>query len=346
MTRRALFVQLSVGLLAVLTAFGAGSLRGQTRRNESGLPGSSLYIAPKTTLTPPETKPLSPEWRPIAEKYAGGVCLLTVRVMFVDGKGNPFRYNSRIYSARGELALDPDGEVYDLVFFGTGFHIGDGVVLSHVRLFVLKSGGSLVTGGENGEPVFLDGVEYHRVLFDVTATFPNHEKAFSMRTNGYRLVHGVPEFTFDLGGADVPALPIQEEKARESISEEGIFREGASFLMLGVADPSYQKSPEDRKTLSAAVAEVEKSGELRFPGTSNNFQQMNPGFPIFNREGVVVGIFGRRLFSHQGVVIPEKISTNELELLGAGYGPHRAKEKRGLACDKCGPASGTDKHRP
>lgn len=345
MTRRTLFVQLSVGLLAVLIAFGAGALRGQTRQNQAGLSGSSHYPVPKFTLDRPETKELPTEWTPIVEKYAGGVCLLNVHVMFVDGKGNPFRYNPKKYGARGDLVFDPDGDTYDLVFSGTGFHIGDGVVLSHVGLFVLKSGNSLVTGGRTGEPIILDGVEYRRVLFDVTAIFPDREKPFSMRTNGYRLVHGVPEFTFDLGGADIPALPIHEDKAGESISAGGGNRAGESFLMLGASDGPNDQSSVEQKVLSAVTTEVGKSGELQFPASPGDFRQMNPGFPIFNRDGVVVGIFGRRLYSSRRTVFPERVAMNELELLDAGYGPHRAKEKRGLVCE-CGPASGTDEHRP
>ncbi len=341
-TRRTLFVQLSVGLLAVMVAFGAGFLRGRTHPNKSGVPGSSPWTAPKFTLNRPEMKDLSAEWKPIVEKYAGGVCVLTGRVMFLDGKGNPFRYNVKTWTERGELVADPNGQIYYRAFSGTGFHIGDGVVLSHVELFAPRTGTSLAIEGETDNPLLISGVNFRRIPVDVTATFPNLEKAFPMWTRSYRLVHGVPEFIFDLGGADIPALPIPAGDA----SGIGDVQKGEELLMLGDADSIFGKKAESLKVLSLIEAKVEEHTfagcEISFP----NRQRMNPGFPIFNREGVVVGIFGRSLFLEPGVVFPERISTKELELLGAGYGPHRAKKKRGLACDKCGPASGTDEFRP
>jgi hypothetical protein len=341
MTRRPLFVQLSVGLLAVLIAFGVGFLRGRTHPHKSVLPGSSPWTAPKFTLNRPETKDLSAKWTPIVEKYAGGVCVLTGRVMFVDGKGNPFRYNVKTWTERGELVADPNGQIYYRAFSGTGFHIGDGVVLSHVELFAPRTGTSLAIDGETDEPILSTGREYRRVPVDVTATFPGREKAFPMRTKGYRLVHYVPEFTFDLDGANIPVLPIPAGDA----SGIGDVQKGEELLMLGDADSIFGKKAESPKVLSLIEAKVE---EHTFEGCEISFlnrQRMNPGFPIFNREGVVVGIFGRSLFFEPGVVFPERILTKELELLGAGYGPHRAKEKRGLVCE-CGPASGTDEHRP
>lgn len=345
MTRRPLLVQFSIGLLAVLIAFGAGFLRGRTHSRKAGLPGSTPWTAPELTLNRPEMNELSAEWRPIVDKYAGGVCVLNGRVMFLDGKGNPFRYNVKTWAERGELVADPKGRIYYRAFSGTGFHIGDGVVLSHVELFAARTGNSLAIEGETDDPLLISGVNYRRVPVDVTATFPNQEKAFLMRTRSYRLVHYVPEFSFDLGGADIPALPIQTEAVSVPEAATGNVREGDSLLMLGVTAPIFVKNPEDRDALSVVEAKVDKNEKFKCEISFANKQRMNPGFPIFNREGVVVGIFGRSLFLEPGVVFPERISTDGLKLLGAGYGPHRAKEKRGLTCE-CGPASGTDEHRP
>ncbi len=341
MAKRAFHVQLAVGLLAVLVAFGVGFLRGRTHSHKAGLPGSAPWTAPKFTLKTTETKDLSAEWKPIVEKYAGGVCILTGRVMFLDGKGNPFRYNVKTWTERGELVADPTGQIYYRAFSGTGFHIGDGIVLSHVDIFASRSGKNMWIQGETDSPLLLSGMDYRRVPVDVTATFPSREKAFSMRTKGYRLVHYVPEFTFDLGGADISALPIPAGDA----SGTGDVQKGEELLMLGDVDPIFGKKNETPKALSFIEANVEKHTTAGCEISFLNRQRMNPGFPIFNREGIVVGIFGRSLFLEPGVVFPERISTNELELLGAGYGPHRAKEKRGIACE-CGPASGTDEQKP
>lgn len=340
MPKRVPYFHVYLGLMVVFASYAMGAtMRVREARLHGQHPtGCNRRISrtPKVSVSKPETPVQSATWSPIVEKYAGGVCLLTGTVSYVDKTGKPFRYNRMEWEQRRGLIPDANGPVLEKIFSGTAFHIGNGVVLTHTDIFV--PAGVLEGHGCLGVPPgWIRREDVREVFTDVQAYFPNQPDGFRMKPDGFRTVHGVPEFTFELNNADVPALQVQvSDDDRVPDAARHGDRVGEELLLLGYPDASRN----GRLALTYFQTSIGWNEGHHFlfqpfsgPGAKG------AGFPIFDTNGGVIGIRGQDkgdldkvwIMSNSGGT-PKGPFSGNLTVMGHTYGAHLLNRKTGETC--------------
>lgn len=339
--KRTLF-HLALGSLVVTASLGAGFVR-------------SSIIAKKTRQLAcgkksPPAPVVSESWKPVVEKYAGGVCLLAGTVSYVDEAGKPVRYDVKAFEERGELVPNPDGPVFSHDFAGTAFHIGNGVVLTNEEVFNDKGVShfwvsqphtqvidrQVVLGFTVDQGITIGKQRVTESFSNVRAYFPNQPEPFHLKAGGLRLVHNVPEFTFELNGADVPALKVYDNDDRMISTLLRNDRVGQKLLLLW--QPVFQETDASRQ-VKPTIGETSIGWNWGHNFLMNNFRDGQippPGAPILDEQGVVIGIIGFRNdpswrvesdFDARGIMSREPI------LMGETYGAHLYNRKAGFPCD-------------
>lgn len=148
--------------------------------------------------------------------YNTGVCLIAGSYIFIEpGTGLPLRYPSqnlndeeRLLTTGTEVPLTPagDGPVFELEFVGTGFHVGDGFIVtnSHVvsRPWVADMHAQLVIADTNARPQ----------LKKLQAFFPGQSRAYGLKLKAASRTNDLAVCTLDQRGArtDIPSLPLEQ----------------------------------------------------------------------------------------------------------------------------------------
>lgn len=341
---------LALGSLVVIASFAAGFNNSPICKRQSRACGKKTLAAPV----------VSESWRPVVEKYAGGVCLLTGTVSYVDEAGKPVRYDVKAFEERGELVPDPNGPIFTHGFTGTAFHIGNGVVLTNEEIFYDKSVPTSTVSRPYSHifdreiTIGKRKVKITESFSDVRAYFPNQPEPFHLKADGFRFVHDVPEFTFDLNGAEVPALKVYDNDDRLVSTILHNDQVGRKLLLLW--QPVFQETDVSRR-VRPTVAETSIGWNLGYNFLMRNFRdgQLPPsGAPILDEQGVVIGIVGFRTDPSWRVESgtefdPSGIMSRMPVVMGETYGAHLYHRKTGFPCS-CEPiqtvtAEDSDRHR-
>ncbi len=335
MPKRAPYFHVYMGLMVVFASYAMGmTMRVREARLHWNTPhGCSRKVAPPAPV-------VSEAWKPVVEKYAGGVCLLTGKISYLDEAGKPFRYDVAAYEQRGELVPDPNGPVFVYNFAGTAFHIGNGVVLTNEDIFMTKGIPVSLTSGPNDFiPDREISIGKHKVtesFSNVRAYFPNRPEPFQLKADGFRFVHNVPEFTFELNGADVTALQVYDfnDYCKSYIGHNE--KVGRKLLLLW--QPTWQETDPSRLA-TPTVAETSIGWNSGSTFLMNNFrdgQISPPGAPILDEKGVVIGITGTEAVSF-GLVESEFDTSGIMPrmpvVMGETYGAHLCNLRASLSCD-------------
>ncbi len=336
MTKRAPYFHVYIGLMVVFASYAMGvTMRVREARLRGNVPPHGC--SRKTSCTsdmPGYTVTLDQ----LVEKYGRGLCVVTGRFSYVDESGKPFRYNVRAFKKNVELKPDPTGPIYSEPFSGTGFHVGNGVVLMHYNfLEPLKSFTNNKQFADGGNQVF-GGRFCRQVVTDVEARFNGiPEQTFTLKADGLQWVHWTPEFTFDLKGADIPALPLRIAEDVETFPSTEPDRAGETIFVLGFPGVATEFGPTRNPVLPNPLKLI--AFQTVISGSDGNqfrvdtFTEDRPfptGFPIFDRTGVVIGIQG---YDRSGVCPNGRFPDGSVFSMGTGYGAHLWRLQHGLKCD-------------
>lgn len=334
MTRRAPYFHVYIGLMVVFASYAMGVTM---RVREARLRGNVPHGCARKTSCKSEMPGYTVTLDQLVEKYGRGLCVVTGRFSYVDESGKPFRYNVRALRKNIELNFDPSGPVYSEPFSGTAFHIGNGVVLMDAS-FLLPLKGFFDTRLEDGGDFISDGRLFRQVVTDVEVRFNGiPEQAFKLKADGLRWVHGTPEFTFDMKGTDIPALPVQITEEKATFPPKEMDRVGEPVFLLGFPEAAMEvgstKNPvlPNPLKLTAYQTVIDSSFDGQFNVDTFTVERSFPaGFPIFDRTGVVIGIQG---YDRSGVSGNGKLPDGSVSPMVSGYGAHLWWLQHGLKCD-------------
>jgi S1-C subfamily serine protease len=176
---------------------------------------------------------LAPKLR---SEYGDGVCLISGMYVFVEtGTGRPLRYPQRPQATdtEGDGADGPDaaesemltpegtGAVAEFPYVGTGFHVGDGYIVTNrhvgVEPWVADERSMVLSSTVSGKPR----------LTKLLAYFPGHAQAFALKFKQASTRDDLAVLYFDKGTRpnDIPALPIDDNSDAGGV--------GKSVVMMG-----------------------------------------------------------------------------------------------------------------
>ena len=183
----------------------------------------------------------------IRSTYGNGVCLIAGSYVMVEpGTGRQLRYpesqpnedGSAFNDGAGSPVLTPDGNGAPFIadFVGTGFHVGDGFIVTNRHLIVEPW-----TANENVQALGSSVNARFRVT-RLVAFFPGHRQPFPMRLRqSSREDLAVAQVDPKILPPDVPALPLDRESGAAGI--------GKMVVMMGY--------PSGEERLLATLPEAE-----------------------------------------------------------------------------------------
>jgi S1-C subfamily serine protease len=259
-----------------------------------------------------ESMSLAPRLR---SEYGNGVCLIAGSYVLVEtGTGRPLRYPETQTNEEGAVLnngaeqplLTPDGNgtPYIADFVGTGFHVGDGYIVTNRHLVV--------------EPwTANDGVQNLsasvRGQFRVTrlvAFFPGHTQAFPLKVKQTTTRDDLAIGQIDpaIMPADVPALPLDKDSGADGTGKAVVmmgYPSGEERLLAtlpeGESRSIMQRYGASIETLLAHLAERNYIKPLTTQGHVTDvdnrrleFDARNAvggsGSPVFGQSGRVIGV--------------------------------------------------------
>src|SRR5262249_20444465 len=149
-------------------------------------------------------------------EYGSGVCLIAGSFYFVEaGTGRPLRYaeaqlndNGSAVQSGAPEALTPDGNaaIAEYEFVGSGFHIGQGFVLTNRHIaqpWIADERAQSISGGINAQPR----------LRKLIAYFPNIPQAIPLKFKGAAQRDDLAVVNLDIPEIPetIPVLPLETD---------------------------------------------------------------------------------------------------------------------------------------
>ncbi len=219
--------------------------------------------------------------------YSTGVCLISGTYMFVDSAtGRPLRY-AQLTPEEGEDAsasgttLTPtgNGSIAYFDFVGTGFHVGDGYVLTnrHVAAepWAADERAQVLQGSSNGRPRMTKLVAY----------FPNRRTPIPLRLRqtSSREDIAVCSMLASENANDIPALPLEPDAATSRV--------GAEVVLMG-----FPSGPE--RLLAILPDDESRSARARYSGSLEQMLNYLAGREIMTplvTRGTITDLHTRRI---------------------------------------------------
>jgi serine protease Do len=193
----------------------------------------------------------------LRSEYGSGVCLIAGSYYFVEtGTGRPLRYaeaqmndsGGGAIQSNGQDVLTPDGNaaIAEYEFVGTGFHVGQGYVLTNRHIaqpWIADDRAQSISTGLNAQPRLRKLIAYFP---NITQSIPLKFKSAAQKDDLAVCTLDVPEIP-----ETIPVLPLETEPDAVAV--------GKTVVMMG-----YPSGP-DR--LLALLDEVESRGIQQRYGT-------------------------------------------------------------------------------
>ena len=147
--------------------------------------------------------------------YSKGTCLIAGSYVLIDSAtGRPLRYpeiemspEERLLTIGTEVPLTPEGNgtIFQMEFAGTGFHVGDGYVLTSRHLvsqpWLVNLRAQFLISSSGASPR----------LDKLQAFFPGHRQPMTLRFRTASETNDVAVCTLKTIPSDIPALPLDEQ---------------------------------------------------------------------------------------------------------------------------------------
>jgi S1-C subfamily serine protease len=245
--------------------------------------------------------------------YGAGVCLISGSYMFVEsGTGRPLRFpetktnesGATVQNANDEPVLTPEGNgaIAEYEFVGTGFHVGDGFILTNrhvVQPWLADERAQSLSSTVNGQPR----------LRKLVAYFPGNPQPFALKYKQAAVGPDVAVCTVDQKEvpAKLPILPL--DRGSDSVAVGRIvvtmgYPSGPDRL-LAMLEPSEAQGIQNRysstESLLAYLAQTKHIQPLTTQGNITDLDakrivydartgEGGSGGPLFGPSGRVIGI--------------------------------------------------------
>lgn len=245
--------------------------------------------------------------------YGNGVCLIAGTYYFVEaGTGRPLRYpeaqmnesGGTVQSGNDPSVLTPEGRgaIAEYEFVGTGFHVGDGFIITNrhiVQPWLADDHAQSISTSVRGQPR----------LKKLTAYFPDYPQPIALKFKAAAQKDDLSVCTLDLPEipAGIPRLPLESDPDAVAVGKTVVmmgYPSGPDRL-LALLDEAESRGIQQRyvslEALLGYLAETRHIQPLTTQGSITDLQvrriaydartaEGGSGAPLFGPSGRVIGV--------------------------------------------------------
>ena len=299
----------------------------------------------------------------LRSEYGSGVCLIAGSYYFVEaGTGRPLRYaeaqlndGGGAVQSSGQDALTPEGNaaIAEYEFVGSGFHVGQGYVLTNRHIaqpWIADDRAQSITGGLNAQPR----------LRKLIAYFPNIPQAIPLKFKGAAQRDDLAVCNLDIPEIpeSIPVLPLEADSDAVAVGKTVVmmgYPSGPDRLLALLDDAESRGIQQRYGTPMAQLAYLAETKRIQPLTTQGSITDLDvrrivydartaeggSGAPLFGPSGRVIGVnfavftenqasnfavpirFGLPLLQRSGWAPPAK-ETKEVETAGQTAHPEKA----------------------
>ena len=287
----------------------------------------------------------------LRSEYGSGVCLIAGSYYFVEaGTGRPLRYaeaqtndnGAAIQSGNAPEALTPEGNaaIAEYEFVGSGFHVGQGYVLTNRHIaqpWIADDRAQSIGGGLNAQPR----------LRKLIAYFPNIAQAIPLKFKGAATKDDLAVCSLDIPEIPetIPILPLETDPDAVAVGKTVVmmgYPSGPDRL-LALLDEAESRGIQQRYGTPMAqlayLAETKRIQPLTTQGSITDLDvrrivydartaEGGSGAPLFGPSGRVIGVNFAVFTENQAsnFAVPIRFSLGLLERTGWEAPAKEAKE--------------------
>ena len=277
----------------------------------------------------------------LRSEYGSGVCLIAGSYYFVEaGTGRPLRYaeaqtndsGATIQSGNAPESLTPEGNaaIAEYEFVGTGFHVGQGYVLTNRHIaqpWIADDRAQSIGGGLNAQPR----------LRKLIAYFPNIAQAIPLKFKGAGVKDDLAVCSLDIPEIPetIPILPLETDPDAVAVGKTVVmmgYPSGPDRL-LALLDEAESRGIQQRYGTPMAqlayLAETKRIQPLTTQGSITDLDvrrivydartaEGGSGAPLFGPSGRVIGVNFAVFTENQAsnFAVPIRFSVGLLERTG------------------------------
>ena len=248
----------------------------------------------------------------LRSEYGSGVCLIAGSYYFVEaGTGRPLRYaetqlndNGSAVPSTGQDALTPEGNaaIAEYEFVGSGFHVGQGYVLTNRHIaqpWIADDRAQSITGGLKAQPR----------LRKLIAYFPNIPQAIPLKFKGAAPRDDLAVCNLDIPEipATIPILPLETDPDAVAVGKTVVmmgYPSGPDRLLALLDDAESRGIQQRYGTPMAQLAYLAETKRIQPLTTQGSITDLDvrrivydartaeggSGAPLFGPSGRVIGV--------------------------------------------------------
>ena len=248
----------------------------------------------------------------LRSEYGSGVCLIAGSFYFVEaGTGRPLRYaeaqlndNGSAVQSGAPEALTPDGNaaIAEYEFVGSGFHIGQGFVLTNRHIaqpWIADERAQSISGGINAQPR----------LKKLIAYFPNIPQAIPLKFKGAAQRDDLAVCSLDIAEIPetIPVLPLETDEDAVAVGKTVVmmgYPSGPDRLLALLDDAESRGIQQRYGTPMAQLAYLAETKRIQPLTTQGSITDLDvrrivydartaeggSGAPLFGPSGRVIGV--------------------------------------------------------
>src|SRR5689334_905385 len=287
----------------------------------------------------------------LRSEYGSGVCLIAGSFYFVEaGTGRPLRYaeaqvndnGAAIQSGNAPEALTPEGNaaIAEYEFVGSGFHVGNGFVLTNRHIaqpWIADDRAQSIAGGINAQPR----------LRKLIAYFPNIPQAIPLKFKGASQKDDLAVCSMDIPEipGTIPILPLETDPDAVAVGKTVVmmgYPSGPDRL-LALLDEAESRGIQQRYGTPMAqlayLAETKRIQPLTTQGSITDLDvrrivydartaEGGSGAPLFGPSGRVIGVNFAVFTENQAsnFAVPSRFAVALLERTGWKAPPKEGKD--------------------